>query len=87
MSKPSDNWQREFSLNDKLTEPEEPSRTSKLLDIFGFAYQLAGQVLIPNGLTPGQQERLEILLLDVLSDPERIPMTGLDEQRRVALLP
>ena len=42
------------------------------LGLFAALYQVAGTlILAPERLTNGQQERLRVLLLDVLSDPER----------------
>ena len=42
------------------------------LGLFAALYQLAGTLLVaPDLLTEGQQDRLRVLLLDVLSDPEK----------------
>ena len=50
------------------------------------AYQLAGAVVMAE-LTEGQQERLDILLLDVLSEPERYSAKLIAELQRVAMVP
>ena len=53
---------------------------------FAAAYQLAGAVCLSE-LTEGQHERLEILLLDILSEPERYSAKLIAELQRVALVP
>ena len=54
---------------------------------FFALYQLAGGVVMCDHLTAGQQERLGILLLDALSEPERFSAKLIAELQRVALVP
>jgi hypothetical protein len=51
-------------------------------------YQIAGQLLIGSDtLTKGQRTRLETLLLDTLSDPDRYPARVIRALRKEALEP
>ena len=51
-------------------------------------YQVAGDVVMGDGfLTEGQKERLGILLLDALAEPERYSAKLIAELQRVALIP
>jgi hypothetical protein len=54
---------------------------------FAALYQLAGVLVLWNDLTTGQKERLGILLLDALSEPERYSAKLIAELQRVALVP
>lgn len=61
-------------------------KVKSLRKCFAAAYQLAGAVVMAE-LTEGQQERLNILLLDVLSEPERYSAKLIADLQRVALVP
>ena len=53
---------------------------------FAALYQLAGPLVMLE-LTEGQKERLSILLLDALYEPERFTAKLIAELQRVALVP
>jgi hypothetical protein len=57
------NWQKQWG-HPKV-------RAKSLRARFAAAYQLAGGVVWSDDLTEGQKQRLDTLLLDVLSEPER----------------
>ncbi len=57
--------------------------------VIGEAYQLAGALLLdegPSALTPGQRERVHVLLLDVLAEPERFRPKLIAELYRLAVM-
>lgn len=60
------------------------TRHEKLL---GELYQVAGLAITDRGLTEGQHERLEELLLDALSDPDRWTSRRMREAKDLALKP
>jgi hypothetical protein len=50
-------------------------------------YQVAGALTMDDTVTLRQEERLGILLLDALSEPERFSAKLIAELQRVALIP